>query len=74
MKKAKSAEPTSTRDLTPERTACPHCSRSMWADSANRRTAHTLAGVTRLNRTIRRCRNPDCAGYKKPYRPHGQRA
>lgn len=74
MKTAKSAEPTITRDLTPERTACPHCGRPMWADYAARRTVHTLAGVTRLNLTVRRCRNADCAGYKKPYRPEGEGA
>lgn len=74
MKKAKPREPTITRDLTPERTACPHCARPMWADYANRRTIHTLDGVTRLNLTIRRCRNGDCAGYKKPYRPEAEGA
>jgi hypothetical protein len=74
VKKAKAAEPTITRDLAPERTDCPHCGRPMWADYANRRTVHTLAGVTRLDLTIRRCRNADCAGYKKPYRPEAEGA
>ena len=72
MKKAKSAEPTMTHDLTPARTDCAHCGRPMWADYANRRTLHTLVGVTRLNLTIRRCRNPDCAGHKRPYRPEAE--
>lgn len=66
MKKAKSAEPTVTHDLTPTRTDCAHCGRPMWADYANRRTLHTLVGVTRLNLTIRRCRHAACARYKKP--------
>ncbi len=69
MKTRKSAEPTITRDLTPGRTACPHRARPMWADYANRRTVHTLAGVTRLHLTIRRCRTTACGAYKKPYRP-----
>lgn len=69
MKTAKTAEPTITRDLTPERTACPHCGRPMWAEYTARRTIHTRAGVTRLNLTVRRCRTAACAGYKKPYRP-----
>jgi hypothetical protein len=69
MKKAKTAEPTLTHDLTPERTDCPHCGQLMWADYTNRRTIHTLVGVTRLNLTIRRCRNAGCQAYKKPYRP-----
>jgi transposase-like protein len=74
MKKAKAAEPTITRDLTPERSTCPHCGRPIWADYANRRTIHTLAGVTRLNLTIRRCRNANCGAYKKPYRPEAEGA
>ena len=65
-KTAKSAEPTITRDLTPERTACPHCGGPMRADYANRRTVHTLAGVTRLHLTIRRCHAPGCAAHKRP--------
>ena len=72
MKTAKVAEPTVTHDLTPTRTDCAHCGRSMWADYANHRTLHTLAGVTRLNMTIRRCRHATCAGYKKPYRPEAE--
>ena len=74
MKTAKTAEPTITHDLTPERTACPHCGRPMWADYAARRTVHTLAGITRLNLTVRRCRTADCAGYKRPYRPEAEGA
>ena len=31
-KPAKTVEPTITRDLTPERTACPHCGGPMRAD------------------------------------------
>lgn len=74
MKTAKVAEPTVTHDLTPTRTDCAHCGRPMWADYANHRTLHTLAGVTRLNMTIRRCRHAACAGYKKPYRPEAEGA
>jgi len=72
MKKSKSAEPTVTHDLTPEQTDCAHCGRRMWADYANHRTLHTLAGVTRLNLTIRRCRNTTCTAHKKPYRPEAE--
>jgi len=71
-KKAKTAEPTITRDLTPERTDCPHCGHLARADYANRRTVHTLAGVTRLNLTIRRCHHAACSAYKKPYRPEAE--
>src|SRR4051812_19940832 len=39
MKKAKAADPTITRDLTPERAACPHCGRPMWAGQHSIRKA-----------------------------------
>ncbi len=74
MKTAKQAPPTIVRDLTPERTACPHCGRPMTADYASRRTVHTLAGVTRLNLTVRRCHNPACPARKRPYRPEAEGA
>jgi transposase-like protein len=44
----------------------------MWADYANRRTVATLDGLTRLNRTIRRCRNAGCPAYRRPYRPEAE--
>jgi transposase-like protein len=69
MKKSKTAEPTITHDLTPDRTDCAHCGRTMRIDYANRRTLHTLSGVTRLNLTIRRCHNPTCTAHKRPFRP-----
>jgi len=72
VKTAKTAEPTITHDLTPDRTDCPHCGRPMTADYANRRTVHTLSGVTRLNLTIRRCHHAACAAHKKPYRPEAE--
>ena len=72
MKTAKTAEPTITRDLTPERTDCAHCGRPMRADYANRRTLHTLEGVTRLHLTIRRCHHPTCTAHKRPYRPEAE--
>jgi hypothetical protein len=73
-KTAKPAEPTITRDLTPDRATCPHCGGPTRADYANRRTVHTLAGVTRLNLTIRRCHTPGCAAHKRPYRPEAEGA
>ena len=73
-KPAKTAEPSLTRELTPERTDCPHCGGPLRADYANRRTLHTLTGVTRLNLTIRRCHAPTCTAHKKPYRPEAEGA
>lgn len=71
-KTAKTAEPTITRDLAPERTHCPHCERPIRADYSNHRTIHTLEGVTRLNLTIRRCHHAPCSAYKRPYRPEAE--
>jgi hypothetical protein len=71
-KTAKELEPTITRDLAPQRTTCPHCERPMRADYVNRRTVATLDGVTRLNLTIRRCRNDACAANRRPYRPEAE--
>jgi len=65
-------EPSIVEDLRPARTDCPDCGRRMHADYANRRTVTTLAGPTRLNLTIRRCPNPDCRAFKRPYRPEAE--
>jgi hypothetical protein len=71
-KAAKGLEPTVTHDLTPRRTSCPHCGRYMRADYTSRRTLATLAGVARLNLTVRRCRNAGCPAHKRPYRPEAE--
>jgi hypothetical protein len=71
-KTAKRLEPTITHDLTPERTTCLDCGRHLRADYVNRRTVATLAGVTRLNLTIRRCRNAACEAVGRPFRPEAE--
>ena len=71
-KTAKGLEPAVTRDLSPRRSNCPRCGEHMRADYTNRRTITTLGGVTRLNLTIRRCRNAECTAYKKPFRPEAE--
>jgi len=71
-RKAPRPEPSSTQDLSPLRTDCPHCGRLTWADYSNRRTVATLAGLTRLNLSIRRCHNPDCPAHLRPYRPEAE--
>jgi transposase-like protein len=65
-------EPTITKDLHPQRVNCPHCGRRMRADYANRRTIATLAGLTRLALAIRRCHNPGCDVFRRPYRPEAE--
>jgi hypothetical protein len=71
-KTAKTFEPTITHNLTPERTACLLCGGHLRADYSNHRTLHTLAGVTRLNLTIRRCHLTTCSAHKRPYRPEAE--
>src|SRR5919108_1279543 len=71
-KTASRPEPAITQDLSPLRTDCPGCGRLMWADYSNRRTVATLSGLTRLNLSIRRCPNPDCPAYRRPYRPEAE--
>jgi hypothetical protein len=64
--------PTHAQTLTPVTTHCPECSHRLWADYDNYRTVTTLDAVTRLTLRIRRCSNPTCARYHKPYRPEAE--
>jgi hypothetical protein len=71
-KTAKQLTPTLTHDLVPERITCLDCGHHLRADYTNRRTLTTLGGVTRLNLTIRRCRNEQCPAVRTPYRPEAE--
>jgi hypothetical protein len=53
---------------------CWDCGGALWVAYHNHRTVHTLAGLVRLTLPVRRCQNPDCARYRKPYRPEGEGA
>jgi len=72
VRKAARPEPTSTKQLHTLRTNCPHCHKRMWADYDNYRTVVTLDGLLGLTLTIRRCHNPDCAAFKRPFRPEAE--
>ena len=65
-------EPRLTKELTPLRVNCPHCGHRMRADYRNRRTIATLAGLTRLQLTIRRCHHHACAARRRPDRPEAE--
>jgi hypothetical protein len=65
-------EPALTKNLHPVRINCPSCGHRMRADYTNRRTIATLAGLTRLNLTIRRCRHLGCDAVRRPYRPEAE--
>lgn len=65
-------QPTHTQHLQPWFAHCTACGQRLWADYKNRRTIATLAGLLRLTLDIRRCHNPDCQRYRKPYRPEAE--
>ena len=64
--------PTRAQNLAPVVTHCPECNHLLRADYANFRTVTTLDGVTRLILSIRRCPNPACSRYHRPYRPEAE--
>src|SRR5262249_8523955 len=57
---------------TPVVQHCPQCRHRLWADYTNFRTVTTLDAVTRLTLLIRRCPNPACPRYHRPYRPEAE--
>jgi hypothetical protein len=67
-------EPRHERTLRTARRRCPACGRRMWGDYDNRRTVVTLAGLVRLRLKVRRCPNPACPRYHRPYRPEAEGA
>ena len=58
--------------LTPIIRDCPECHQRTYADYRNFRTISTLDGVFRLTLTIRRCPNPACSRFLRPYRPEAE--
>ena len=64
--------PTRAQTLAPVTRHCPECGHPLWADYCNYRTVTTLDAVTRLTLHIRRCPNPRCSRYRRPYRPEAE--
>src|SRR5438093_8918649 len=64
--------PSRAQTLVPVTRHCPECQHSLWADYSNYRTVTTLDAVTRLTLHIRRCPNPACPRYHRPYRPEAE--
>jgi hypothetical protein len=64
--------PTRAQTLTPLTADCPVCGHRLWADYTNYRTVTTLDAVTRLTLHVRRCPNPACPRYRRPYRPEAE--
>lgn len=61
--------PTQTLALTCLNPRCPACGRPRWFAYENHRTITTLEGVIAVKLQVRRCVNPACAFYHRPYRP-----
>jgi hypothetical protein len=58
--------------LAPVATHCHDCHHRLWTHYTNYRTITTLGGVTRFTLPIRRCPNPACPRFQRPYRPEAE--
>jgi hypothetical protein len=65
-------QPDRALTLTPVTIDCPECRHRLYADYNNYRTITTLDGVIRLTLTIRRCPDPGCPRFLRPYRPEAE--
>ena len=74
MRKRRRPRPKPDRalNLVPVTRDCPECQHRLRAHYNNFRTITTLDGVTRLTLAIRRCTNPDCPRFLRPYRPEAE--
>src|SRR3954471_3841083 len=61
--------PQHTLQLAPLAQHCPECGHALWNAYDTRRTITTLEGLVRLVLRVRRCPNPSCSRFHKPYRP-----
>ncbi len=55
--------------LDPYQRCCRHCGRAARVAYHDTRTVATLDGAYRLTLVVRRCQNPACPLYRRPYRP-----
>src|SRR3954464_8978331 len=74
MRKRRRPRPQPDRALTlkPITLDCPECRQRARADYPDFRTITTLEGVLRLTLSIRRCPNPECPRFLRPYRPEAE--
>jgi hypothetical protein len=74
MRRRRRPRPQPDRALTlaPVTLDCPECQDRLRADYNNFRTITTLDGVIRLTLMIRRCPNPACTRFLRPYRPEAE--
>src|SRR5262249_17050835 len=74
MRKRRRPRPRPDRalNLVPVTLDCPECQQRTQARYTNFRTITTLDGVLHLTLSIRRCPNPDCPRFRRPYRPEAE--
>jgi hypothetical protein len=60
------------KTLHTRRKHCPTCGKTMWSAYVSHRTVTTLEDVCRIHLHVRRCRNPACSRYHKPFRPEAE--
>ena len=72
MRKRQRPQPDRALTLTPVILDCPECRHRTYADYKNLRTITMLDGVFRLSLTIRRCPDPACPRFLRPYRPEAE--
>ena len=74
MRKRRRPRPRPDRalNLVPVILDCPECQHRTQARYTNFRTISTLDGVLHLTLSIRRCHNPDCPRFLRPYRPEAE--
>ena len=65
-------QPDRALSLVPVTLDCPECQHRLWARYNNFRTITTLDGVLRLTLAVRRCNNPACPRFLRPYRPEAE--
>jgi hypothetical protein len=51
---------------------CWNCGEPMWVAYTKQRKLMTLDGLIRLHLPVRRCRNPACSRFHRPYRPEAE--
>jgi hypothetical protein len=65
-------QPDRALNLAPVTLDCPECQQRTQARYKNFRTITTLDGVLHLTLSIRRCHNPHCPRFLRPYRPEAE--
>ena len=60
------------KTLHTRRTRCPTCHKTVWSAYVSHRTVSTLEGVYKIHLHVRRCRDPSCTRYHKPFRPEAE--